>query len=241
MKNTLSFFVLLAVFFMDGCTSTPVNKANNSDATTADASTGATTNVGAVTNAAATNNDSATTTANKFVELHTEILHELVQINGDLKQLGADHQKTLKTAQRSLDILEKMSTRYGSGEITLFFPINASNLEHVERERLISFADHLSRKSQGRKVLFVSIGSASSLGNFKFNLKLAQNRSEVPKDILDKYLVNIPHEFRNIYGTGDIYSPKNVPMKEHQRYQHVRVIAVFDPDQLPQDLNPPKK
>lgn len=212
MNRVLSFLVLFAIFLMTGCATTPMSK---------------------------TDDGSATATAIKFVDSHAEILSELTKINGDTRQLSADNQKTLETAHRSLEILEKMSGQYEAGEITLFFTINTANLEHADRERLISFADYLSRESQGRKVLFVSIGSASSLGNYKFNLKLAKNRSEVPKNILDKYLINIPHEFYHVYGTGDIYSPKNVQMKEHQRYQHVRVIAVFDQSQLPQVKNPP--
>jgi hypothetical protein len=40
-----------------------------------------------------------------------------------------------------------------------------------------------------------------------------------------------------VYGTGDLYSPKGVKLKEHERYQHARVIAVFAGDQLPGNLN----
>lgn len=29
------------------------------------------------------------------------------------------------------------------------------------------------------------------------------------------------------------YSPKNVPMKEHERYQHTRLIAVYETEQIP--------
>ncbi len=49
----------------------------------------------------------------------------------------------------------------------------------------------------------------------------------MPLDILDKYLINTPHEFHKVFGTGDLNSPKDVRMIEHQRYQHTRVIAVF--------------
>jgi len=64
-------------------------------------------------------------------------------------------------------------------------------------------------------------------------MKLAKKRSEAPLDILDKYLINIPHEFYKVYGTGDLHSPKNVKMKENQRYQHTRIIALFDTAQAP--------
>lgn len=214
MKNIVLVLVWCAVFLMAGCAAMRADEPGK---------------------------DGAPAMVNRFVDAHTEILSRLDQIGGDEKRLGADSQKILEVAQRSLRILEEMSDRYGAGEVTLFFPINSSALERAEYERLISFADYLSRESQGRKVIFVSIGSASSIGNYKSNLKLARSRSEVPKSILDKYLINIPHEFYSVYGTGDVYSPKNVRMNESLRYQHVRIIAVFDPGRLPQNMNPPVK
>ncbi|MFA6899331.1 MAG: hypothetical protein WC256_03880 [Desulfurivibrionaceae bacterium] len=167
---------------------------------------------------------SAPAAVKRFVDSHTSMMNE--QGNSD-------------AAQRSLELLEQMSRNHGAGEITLFFPLGVANLEPAERERLVRFADSLSRGAHGRKILFVSIGSASSIGDYMLNLNLAQKRSEVSKGILDKYLTNIPHEFHKIYGTGELYSPKNISLKEHQRYQHVRIIAVFDSSQLPQNMNPP--
>ena len=41
-------------------------------------------------------------------------------------------------------------------------------------------------------------------------MKLAQARAEYPKPIIDKYLINIPHENYKVYGIGDLYSPKAV-------------------------------
>ena len=59
--------------------------------------------------------------------------------------------------------------------------------------------------------------------------------------MIGKYLVNIPHGVYRVYGTGDIYSPKDVPMKEHQKYQHVRIIAYYETDQLPKLPDEPPK
>lgn len=39
----------------------------------------------------------------------------------------------------------------------------------------------------------------------------------MPLDIMDKYLGNVPHAFHKVFGNGDVNSPKDVKMKEHQR------------------------
>ena len=36
-----------------------------------------------------------------------------------------------------------------------------------------------------------------------------------------------------VYGLGDLYAPKNVSLQEDQRYQNVRIIAVYDTNQIP--------
>jgi hypothetical protein len=101
--------------------------------------------------------------------------------------------------------------------------------------------DYLSRESRGRKVLFVNIGSASATGNQRVNRKLAQARSEFPRQAIDKYLVNVPHEYYKVYGVGDLYSPKNASGKEHLRYQNNRLIAVYETDQIPAVPEEPQK
>lgn len=174
----------------------------------------------------------APVTVKRFVDSHKAVMKELA----DLK---ATSRQTLDTAQRSLALLEEMSRRHGSGEITVFFPVGATTLGGDEKDRLVRFADFLSREARGRKILLVSIGSASAFGDQKFNMRLAEKRAAAPIDAMEKYLVNIPHEFHQVYGTGDLYSPKNVKMKEHERYQHARIIAVFDTGQLPGNMNPP--
>ncbi|MEW6571789.1 MAG: hypothetical protein AB1390_11580 [Nitrospirota bacterium] len=144
-------------------------------------------------------------------------------------------QKNLETAQKALSAIEQLSKNQGTGEITLFYPVGSHQLRKssLEYERLVNFVDSLSKESKGRKILFVSIGSASAFGPKKFNKKLAERRSEAPKEIIDQYLVNIPHEYFKVYGVGDLYSPKHVPFKEHQRYQNTRIIAIYETDRIP--------
>jgi hypothetical protein len=144
-------------------------------------------------------------------------------------------QKHQETAQKTLQKIEEVSREQGSGQITLFYPVGVKTLKEnsLEYERLIRFIDFLSRESKGRKVLFISIGSSSAFGSPKINLKLAKARADFPKGIIDKYLVNSAHEFYKVYGTGDLYSPKRVSKKEHERYQHTRLIALYEIDKAP--------
>jgi hypothetical protein len=72
-------------------------------------------------------------------------------------------------------------------------------------------------------------------------MKLAKARADFPKDIIDKYLVHIDHEYYKVYGTGDLYSPKGVSKKEHDRYQHTRLIALYETDKAPSLPEEPEK
>ncbi len=180
----------------------------------------------------------------RFLEANSAVLAELGEIKTTGKQTLESAQKTQETvlrtqetAQRSLAVLEELSRRHGTGEITVFFPVAGATLSATERDRLVRFTDFAAREARGRKLLLVSIGSASAFGDQKVNQRLAERRSAAPIDVMDKYLINVPHEFHKVYGTGDLYSPKGVKLKEHQRYQHARVIAVFASEQLPGNLN----
>lgn len=193
--------------------------------------------------------EQASALAQIFVDSHNMAMKELEEIKDVSKKSREDleiikkstqkieetTQKNLETAQMALKMLEQLSKRQGTGEITLFFPVGSSVLSKgsLEYERLVNFVDYLSRESKGRKVLLISIGSASAFGDKKINHKLAKKRSEVPIEVVDKYLVNVPHEFFRVYSTGDFYSPKNVTMKKHQRYQHARIVAFYETDQIP--------
>jgi len=158
---------------------------------------------------------------------------ELEESNQKILSLAQKHQQT---AERALHILQQLSQKQGIGEITLFYPTGEYTIKDeksFEYWRLVRFIDFVGRESKGRKVLLISIGSASAIGKKSWNLKLAQARAEYPKTIIDKYLINIPHEYFKVYGSGDMYSPKGVSRQERERYQHTRLIAVFETDQVP--------
>lgn len=182
------------------------------------------------------NQETLKQSAQRLEESTKRIEETTSQIRKDSEASQKSLQKNSETAQKALQIIEQLSRKQGTGEITIFFPTSASRVKRgsLEYERLVRFIDYLSRESRGRKVLFISIGSASAFGDNKINQKLAMNRSEFPVKVIDKYLVNIPHEFYKVYGTGDIYSPKGIAKKEHNKYQHTRIIALYETDQVPE-------
>src|SRR5258705_3149602 len=153
----------------------------------------------------------------------------------DYEQLQGTASKNLQTSQQALQMLEHLSQQQGTGDITLFFPTGSAALptSGLQYQRLINFVDYLSRNSRGRKILLIMIGSASATGSMSINQKLSQERSQAPEPIIDQYLVNDPHQFFKLYAIGDMYSPKNVSLQEDQRYQNVRIIAVYDTNQIP--------
>jgi outer membrane protein OmpA-like peptidoglycan-associated protein len=153
----------------------------------------------------------------------------------DYQKLQGTESKNLQTSQQALTMIEQLSNEQGTGEITLFFPTGSHEIRPGQEQhtRLVTFLDYLSRQSRGRKVLFLLIGSASATGNPQVNARLSQERAAAPEPIIDQYLVNIPHQFFKVYGLGDTYSPKTAPLTQEQRYQNVRIIAVYDTDQVP--------
>jgi outer membrane protein OmpA-like peptidoglycan-associated protein len=153
----------------------------------------------------------------------------------DYQKLQGTESKNLQTSQQALAMLEQLSNERGTGQITLFFPTGSAELRQrsEQGERLIRFLDYISRDSRGREVFFVLIGSASATGSMQTNERLSRERSQAPEPIIDQYLVNVPHQYYKVYGLGDTYSPKNVPLTQEQRYQNVRIIAVYQTDQVP--------
>ncbi len=153
----------------------------------------------------------------------------------EYEQIQGTESKNLQTSQQALGMLEQLSQQQGTGEITLFFPTGSATLPSsgLQYDRLVNFLDYLSRDSRGRKVLFVMIGSASATGSMSINQKLSQERSQAPEPIINQYLVNVAHQFYKVYSLGDMYAPKNVTLQEDQRYQNVRIVAVYDTNQIP--------
>lgn len=168
----------------------------------------------------------ASSLAQMIVDSNNNNMKEYEHLEGTTSQ-------NLQTSQHALQILEHLSQQQGTGEITLFFPTGSTRLSSgtLQYQRLINFVDYLSRMSRGRKILFVLIGSKSATGNMNTNQRLSQEHA--PEPIIDQYLVNVPHQFFKVHGIGDMYSPKHVSMQEDQRYQNVRIIAVYETDQIP--------
>ena len=225
MSTKIAALVLLTVPLMFGCA---IPSSASDQATSA-------------ANAAKTPAPDATVAVKQFVQAHGEVMAGIGDIKasnqkaqGDLDTIKSTNQRSLETAQRSLKAIEDMASRQGTGELSVFFPTGSAQLERgsIEYERLVRFADFLAHESRGRKIILVSIGSASAFGSTQTNRELAKKRAQVPLDVLDKYLVNVPHEFHKVFDNGDLNSPKGVKMKEHQRYQHTRIIAVFDKEQV---------
>jgi outer membrane protein OmpA-like peptidoglycan-associated protein len=177
----------------------------------------------------------ASSLAQIMVEANNNNMKDYEELQGAQAKNLAVSSKNLQTSQQALRMLEQLSDQQGTGQITLFFPTGSATLPStgLQYDRLVNFLDYLSRDSRGRKVIFVMIGSASATGSLAINEKLSRERSQAPEPIINQYLVNVPHEFYKVYGLGDVYAPKNVTLQEDQRYQNVRIIAVYDTNQIP--------
>jgi outer membrane protein OmpA-like peptidoglycan-associated protein len=170
----------------------------------------------------------ATTLAQIAVDSNNNNMREYQALQGT-------ETRNLKTSQQALQMLEQLSNQQGTGQITLFFGSGEHTIPQnsLQYTRLVTFLDYLSRESRGRQVLFVLIGSASTTGNVQINERLSRERAAAPEPIIDQYLVNVPHRFYKVYGLGDVHSPKDATLTVDQRYQNVRVIAVYQTDQVP--------
>lgn len=146
-----------------------------------------------------------------------------------IQKLREEYEKNMASAQMAYKLIQELAARQGAGEITIFFPVNSSKIvkDSSEYKRLVRFADYLSRECHGRTVNFVLVGSASAFGPESINEQLAKERASAPVRILDHYLVNVPHKYYKVYGTGDEFSPENVPLYKHLRYQHVHITAFY--------------
>lgn len=160
--------------------------------------------------------------------------------NKQMSELGLIAEKNKETAQQVVKILEALSQSQGTGEITIFFNLGSNVIPNpsLEYDRLVRFVDYVAREIRGRQIHFVLIGSASTIGSSRRNAALSLRRAEAPIDIIDKYLVNIKHDYFIVNAVGDLYSPTHVDREIHNRYQHVRIIAFYETDQLPEIPNP---
>jgi hypothetical protein len=170
--------------------------------------------------------------AQMIVDGNNNAMSQFDKLGGDMSRMQATENQELKTSEEALVNLEQLSEQQGSGQITLFFAEGSAQLGHEQKQRLIRLLDYLSRESRGRRVILVSIGSASAVGPAAINRKLSIERSQTPLPLIDQYLVNTPHEFYKVSAVGDMYAPKKAPMEVERRYQNVRIIAAYDKAQL---------
>jgi len=157
---------------------------------------------------------------------------QMSDLQSTQKDLQSTENKELAASQAALEKLERLAAEQGTGSITLFFAEGSARLDQFQFDRLVNFIDYLARESRGRKVILVSIGSASAVGSAAVNQRLSVQRSEAPLPVVDQYLVDIPHQFYNVIALGDMYAPKQAPMQVEKRYQNVRIIAAYDTAQL---------
>jgi len=176
----------------------------------------------------------ATALATLIQDSNNNVMTAYDRVNGKMDNLQASENKDLQTSEQALIKLEQLSNQQGSGQITLFFAEGSSTLNGEQSQRLIGFLDYISRDAHGRKVILVTIGSASSVGNPAFNKKLSVERGQATVPVINQYLVNIPHQIFKVSGVGDMYAPKRASAQVDARYQSDQIIAAYDKADLAQ-------
>jgi outer membrane protein OmpA-like peptidoglycan-associated protein len=185
---------------------------------------------GTVTGAASVGDANAL--AQMIVDNNNNAMAGFDRVNGQLSQLQSTESKELQDSQDALAKLVQLSNQQGSGAVTLFFAEGSAQLNQEQQQRLIRFLDYLSRASQGRTVILVSVGSASAVGPPALNRRLSLERAQAPVDTIQQYLVNTPHTFYKVSAVGDMYAPKDASQQVEQRYQNVRIVAAYSTSQL---------
>jgi len=162
----------------------------------------------------------------------TALAQEIADTNNNaMTQFGKvenTQNKELATSQAALAKLEQISAEQGTGQITLFFAEGSATLDQFQYQRLVNFLDYLQRESRGRKVILVSIGSASAVGPVSVNQKLSQERSQAPLPIINQYLVNTPHQFFKVSAIGDMYAHAAPVLQGLGDRRHVRAEGRAD-------------
>jgi outer membrane protein OmpA-like peptidoglycan-associated protein len=170
----------------------------------------------------------ANSLAQLVVEGNNHGMAHFDKLNGNLSKMQTSENRELRNSQAALTKLEKLSNQQGSGQITLFFADDSIELNQEQEQRLIRFLDYLSRDNQGRTVILVSVGSASAVGPAAGNHRLSIGRAETPLPMINRCLVNTPHDFYEVSAVGDRYVPKDESLAADQRYQSVRIVAAYD-------------
>jgi outer membrane protein OmpA-like peptidoglycan-associated protein len=185
---------------------------------------------GTVTGAASVGDANAL--AQMIVDSNNNAMAGFDRVNGNLSQLQNTESQELQASQEALAKLVQLSNEQGSGSVTLFFAEGSATLNQEQQQRLIRFLDYLSRASQGRTVILVSVGSASAVGPAAVNRRLSLERAQAPVNVIQQYLINTPHTFYKVSAVGDMYAPKDASQQVDQRYQNVRIVAAYSTAQL---------
>jgi len=146
------------------------------------------------------------------------------------QDLIRSYNQHMNASRGSYQILQEIAEKQNTGDITIFFPTNSAVISEndLQYHRLVRYLDSLERNNQGRKLVFVIMGSASATGEENHNLVLSKARADAPVPIIDHYLINVPHSFHKVYGIGEVNSPKNVEEDINKRYQFVRIMALYE-------------
>jgi hypothetical protein len=164
-----------------------------------------------------------------------------------------DSNQEESTINQALQSFINISKKQGAGEISLFFGKGVDTLEYsyTEKDRLVQFLDYLARESHGRKILLLTIGSASSVDtpsnkyqvyavrekkpapkkSVSNKIQLSVARAKAPIPLIEKYLINIPHQTYDAYGIGEHKDSQQ--SADPEKYQYVRIIAAFEKADLP--------
>jgi formylglycine-generating enzyme required for sulfatase activity len=146
------------------------------------------------------------------------------------QDLIRSYNQNMNASKDSYQILQEIAEKQGTGDITIFFPTNSAVIPEndLQYTRLIRYLDSLEKNNQGKKLVFVIMGSASATGEENHNMSLSMSRANAPIPIMDHYLINVPHSYHKVYGTGEENSPKEVPADINKRYQFVRIMALYE-------------
>ena len=166
------------------------------------------------------------------------IPHSSGRISRKLDRLDTKVDQVLENQSEmmaDLDELVERSRRQGTGEITLFFPWTGDRLFRgtAQHERLVAFADRLAMEAHGREILLVAIGSAADWSGTTWNRNLSTERAIGAQQVLDRHLVHVPHRWLRTVGAGRDGHP---PDAHGRTWRNVRVIAVYEEEQLPVGL-----
>lgn len=177
-------------------------------------------------------------TAERFATSYNQAMQDKEELSmaaaaNDLarsQQLIRSYNRNMNDSKNSFQLLQEIIENQGTGDITLFFPVNSAEIPEnsFQYNRLIRYLDSLERNNQGRKIVFVIMGSASATGEETHNKILSRNRANAPIPIIDHYLVNVPHTYHKVYGIGESQSPQETTDDVHQRYQFVRIMGLYE-------------